>query len=126
MPQQPDQIKGRTRVTLFPLEGLTVAYTTQSSDPRGLGDIAIIAVTGAARGDDLWSLARSMWSRVSNSQEQARWILTQAARARMVRCDAYTDLPDAEWSAELDRTFHLDGLFANHETLRTGRFELLA
>lgn len=125
VPQQIEKIKGRTRVTLFPLEGLTVAYTTQSSDPRGLGDVAVVAVTGTARGDDLWDLARSMWGRIANGQEQARWILTQAARARMVRCAAYTDLPDAEWSAELDRTFRLDGLFANHEILRTGRFELL-
>ncbi|WP_407077582.1 hypothetical protein [Streptomyces sp. SCSIO 30461] len=122
------QLKARSRVTLFPLEDLTVAYTTQSGDPRGLGDIAVIAVTGSdsARGDDLWILARSMWGRVSNGQEQARWILTQAVRARLVGCDAYADLPDAEWAADLDRTVRLEGLFANHETLCTGRFLLLA
>ncbi len=119
------QTKARSRVTLFPLGDLAVAYTTQSSDPRHLGDIAIVAVTGSARGDDLWRAARSMWGRVSNTQEQARWIITQATRARMVRCDVYTDLPNAEWSAELDRPFHLTGLFANHEILCTGRIELL-
>ncbi|MFC5801458.1 hypothetical protein [Streptomyces formicae] len=130
MPQQLEQLKGRSRVTLFPLEGLTVAYTTQSSDERGLGDIGIVAVTdphmdAAAAASALWVLARSMWARTSNGQEQARWILTQATRARVVRAPSHEDLPDVEWTAELTRRFQLDGLFANHEILTTGRLALV-
>ncbi|MFJ2477137.1 hypothetical protein ACIOWI_29885 [Streptomyces sp. NPDC087659] len=127
MPKQLASLTARSRVTLFPLEGLTVAYTTQSGDARGLGDIAVVAVTAPdnAKGEDLWSLARSMAGRRGiYFQDQARWILTQATRARMVRAHDHQDLPNAEWTAELDRTFQLDGLFANHETLRTGRMTI--
>ncbi|WP_262005229.1 hypothetical protein [Streptomyces sp. FIT100] len=124
-----NEIKGRGRVTVFPLEGLTVAYTTQSSDERGLGDIAVVAVTephtdALAAGAALWVLARNAWERASNSQEQARWIITQAMRARMIKAHPYEDLPDVEWAAELTRHFRLDGLFANHEILTTGRLTL--
>ncbi|MFE3495244.1 hypothetical protein ACFXOS_19595 [Streptomyces sp. NPDC059175] len=126
MPQQLEQVKGRSRVTVFPLEGLTVAYTTQSGDERGLGDIAVVAVTApdAARGDDLWRLAQSMWGRIPTSLEQAKWILTQAARARMM-APSYEDLPDTEWTADLTRRFELGMLFANHEVLTTGRLTLV-
>ncbi|MER7000678.1 hypothetical protein [Streptomyces sp. NPDC000410] len=126
MPTQPEEINNSSRVTLFPLEGLTVAYTTRSSDERGLGDIGIVAVTApdTAKGEDLWTLARSMWARTSNSQEEARWILTQASRARIVHASAYENLPDVKWTADLTRRFHLDALFANHEILATGRLTL--
>ncbi|MER7000098.1 hypothetical protein [Streptomyces sp. NPDC000410] len=126
MPTQPERIDDSSRVTLFPLGGLTVAYTTRSSDKRRLGDIGIVAVTApdTAKGEDLWSLARSMWARPTNSQEQARWILTQAIRARIVQAPAYQNLPDAKWAAELTRRFHLDALFANHQILATGRLTL--
>lgn len=127
MPKQLAPTSARSRVTLFPLEGLTVAYTTQSGDARGLGDIAVVAVTApdSAKGEDLWAMARSMAGRRGvYFQEQARWILTQATRARIVRAHDHQDLPDTEWTAHLDRTFQLDGLFANHETLRTGRMRL--
>ncbi|MEV0962576.1 hypothetical protein AB0J25_08255 [Streptomyces sp. NPDC049910] len=112
-------------MTVFPLEGLTVAYTTQSSDARGLGDIAVIAVIAPdnAQGDDLWRLAQSMWGRIPTSQEQAKWILTQATRARMM-APSYEDLPGAEWTADLTRRFELGMLFANHEVLTTGRLTL--
>ncbi|TLQ47636.1 hypothetical protein [Streptomyces marianii] len=126
MPTQHAPTTARSRVTLFPLEGLTVAYTTQSGDTRGLGDIAVVAVTtpDTAEGRDLWALARSMWSRASQRQEQARWILTQATRARIVRAHDHQDLPDTKWTAELDSPFQLDALFANHETLLTGRMKI--
>ncbi|MGW7363611.1 hypothetical protein ACWGI8_09315 [Streptomyces sp. NPDC054841] len=129
MPAHSAPSSGRSRVTLFPLEGLSVAYTTQSSDERGLGDIAIVAVTAPhadakAAGNALWALARSMYANEPTKQQQARWILTQASRARMVSAPSYRDLPDAEWTAELDRPFALDGLFANHDMLITGRLTL--
>ncbi|MGW6459744.1 hypothetical protein ACWF94_28090 [Streptomyces sp. NPDC055078] len=133
------RLTGCGRLTIFPLEGLTVAYTTQSGDARGLGDIAIVAVTGpdtvtgpdsatgqgTATGDQLWRLAASMYAQVPSGQTQARWILTQCARARMVRAAAYRELADAPWSADLDREFRLDDLFANHTVLRTGSLALV-
>ncbi|AWK08798.1 hypothetical protein DDQ41_07545 [Streptomyces spongiicola] len=130
MPKQPSPISTRSRVTLFPLEGLTVAYTTRSGDARGLGDIAIVAVTApdmnpAAAGAALWLLARTSWAGTPGEQQQARWILTQAVRARIVRAHDHQDLPDAKWTADLDRPFRLDALFANHETLLTGRLTVL-
>ncbi|WP_328677518.1 hypothetical protein OG905_25450 [Streptomyces sp. NBC_00322] len=116
----------RSRLTVFPLEGLTVAYTTQSSDSRGLGDIAVVGVVEPdnATGDHLWRLAASMYANPPTGQVQARWILTQCTRARMVRAPAYRDLPGAEWTADLNREFHLDELFANHAILRTGRIAI--
>ncbi|MFD3502825.1 hypothetical protein [Streptomyces sp. NPDC058678] len=53
---------------------------------------------------------------------QARWILTQASRARTV--NAYTDLSDATWTSYIRRRFELDSLFANHDILMTGRIAL--
>lgn len=82
-----------SRVTLFPLEDLSVAYTTQSSDQRGLGDIGLVAVVDEhSDGEELWRLARDLSARTADG-DQARWILTQASRARMV--NTYANLPDA-------------------------------
>ncbi|MFJ9250221.1 hypothetical protein [Streptomyces sp. NPDC101776] len=118
-----------SRVTVFPLEGLTVAYTTQSSDERGLGDIGLVTVVGKEGregdqddGDALWQLARGLGGR-TNGGDQARWIITQASRARTVR--AYTDLPCVKWTAHVNRRFELDALFANHDILMTGRIALM-
>ena len=115
-----------SRITAFPLEGLTVAYTTQSSDSRGLGDVAIVGVIepDGATGDHLWRLAASMYTNPPTGQTQARWILTQCTRARTVKAPSYRDLPDAKWTGDLTREFHLDGLFANHVILRTGRLSV--
>ncbi|WP_406001111.1 hypothetical protein [Streptomyces sp. NBC_00829] len=113
-------------MTVFPLECLTVAYTTQSSDSRGLGDVAIVGVIDpdVATGDHLWRLAATMYTNPPTSQTQARWILTQCNRARTVNAPAYRDLPDAKWTGDLTREFHLDALFANHTSLRTGRLTI--
>ncbi|MFE7269840.1 hypothetical protein [Streptomyces sp. NPDC057623] len=109
------------RVTLFPLEGLSVAYTTQSSDKRCLGDIGLVAVVDEhSDGEELWNLARDLGGR-NNGQEQARWILTQAGRARVVTSSAYGDLADVTWTAYVRRQLELDALYANHEVLMTGR-----
>ncbi|NWF31275.1 hypothetical protein HW130_34480 [Streptomyces sp. PKU-EA00015] len=99
-----------------------VAYTTQSSDARVLGDVAIVGVVepDGATGAHLWCMAASMYSNPPTGQTQARWILTQCIRARMCRAPSYRDLPETKWTAKLDRTFILDGLFANHDVLRTG------
>ncbi|MGW0913258.1 hypothetical protein ACWD1Z_16140 [Streptomyces sp. NPDC002784] len=111
-------ITGISRVTVFPLERLTVAYTTRSGDERCLGNIGIVAVVDeSSGGDELWRLALSLGGRVSDG-ERARWILTQAHRARMV--NAYTDLPGAVWAARIRRRFELGSLFANHDVLMTG------
>ncbi|GGR67366.1 hypothetical protein GCM10010269_02660 [Streptomyces humidus] len=111
-----------SRVTVFPLHRLTVAYATRSGDARGLGDIGIVAVVDEqADGDELWRLAHDLGGR-TQALDQARWILTQASRARVV--NAYTDLPDAKWTARISRCFPLDALFANHEVLMTGRITL--
>lgn len=116
------ELTATSRVTVFPLESLTVAYTTQSSDERGLGDIGLVTIIGQhSDGDELWRLARDLGGR-NHGGDQARWILTQASRARMVK--AYTDLPDAQWTAYIRRRFVLDALFANHEVLMTGRINL--
>ncbi|WP_328677663.1 hypothetical protein OG905_25905 [Streptomyces sp. NBC_00322] len=115
-----------SRITVFPLEGLTVAYTTQSSDSRGLGDVAVVGLIdpATASGDHLWWLAASMYTNPPSSQTQARWILTQCTRARTVRAPSYRDLPDAKWTGDLTREFRLDALFANHAILRTGRLTI--
>lgn len=116
------ELTATSRVTVFPLEGLTVAYTTQSSDARGLGDIGLVTVVDEqADGDELWRLARDLGGRTQGA-DQARWILTQASRARMVK--TYIDLADAKWTALIRRRFALDALFANHEVLMTGRIAL--
>jgi len=116
------ELTATSRVTVFPLESLTVAYTTQSSDEHGLGDIGLVTVVGEqSDGDELWRLARDLGGRTDDG-EQARWILTQASRARMVT--TYKDLPDATWTAHIRRRFELDSLFANHDVLMTGRIGL--
>ncbi|WP_327323825.1 hypothetical protein OG735_15905 [Streptomyces sp. NBC_01210] len=116
-------LSARSRLTVFPLEGLTVAYTTQSSDSRSLGDIAIVGVTDpdTVTGDHLWRLAASMYNNPPTVQTQARWILTQCTRARTVRATSHRDLADAKWTGDLTREVHVDALFANHAILRTGR-----
>ncbi|WP_067001314.1 hypothetical protein [Streptomyces cellostaticus] len=107
-------------MTVFLLEGLTVAYTTQSSDQRCLGDIGLVTIAGElSEGEELWHLASDLGGR-SNTQEQARWILTQASRARMVKSG---DHPNATWTAHIRRRVALDALFANHKVLLTGRIK---
>ncbi|KAF5996991.1 hypothetical protein [Streptomyces sp. WAC00263] len=116
------ELTATSRVTLFPLEGLIIAYTTQSSDKRGLGDIGLVSVVDEqSDGDELWHLARDLGGR-TNGRDQARWILTQASRARMVA--TYKNLPDTTWTAYIRRRFELDALFTNHDVLVTGRMAL--
>jgi hypothetical protein len=117
------ELTATSRVTVFPLENLTIAYTTQSTDERSLGDIGLVTVVDehGNDGEELWRLARDLGGRTAGG-DQARWILTQASRARMV--SAYTDLRDATWTAYIRRCFALDALFANHDVLMTGRIEL--
>ena len=117
------ELTATSRVTVFPLESLTVAYTTQSSDERSLGDIGLVTIVdgNGSDGDELWRLARDLGGRTTGG-DQARWILTQASRARMV--STYTDLRDTAWTAYIRRRFELDALFANHNVLATGRIEL--
>ncbi|WP_244373954.1 hypothetical protein [Streptomyces griseorubiginosus] len=111
-----------SRVTVFPLENLTIAYTTQSSDQRGLGDIGLVSVVDEhGDGDELWRMAVDLGGRNAEG-DQARWILTQASRARMVA--AYTDLRNATWTAYIRRSVALDTPFANHDVLMTGRISL--
>lgn len=117
------ELTATSRVTVFPLEALTVAYTTQSADQRGLGDIGLVTVVDEhSDGDALWRLALDLGSRTAD-QDQARWILTQASRARMV--NAHAELPHATWTAYIRRRLELDALFANHDVLMTGRIALL-
>lgn len=116
------ELTATSRVTVFPLEGLSVAYTTQSSDERCLGDIGLVTVVDAGGdGEALWRLACDLGGH-QQRQVQARWILTQASRARTVT--AYTDLPGTTWTAYIRRRFVLDSLFANHDVLMTGRMVL--
>ncbi|MGY4740885.1 hypothetical protein [Streptomyces sp. ATMOS53] len=116
------ELTATSRVTVFPLDNLTVAYTTHSSDTRGLGDIGLVTVVDEQTdGNELWQLAYDLGGRPQVS-DQARWILTQASRARTVA--AYTNLPDAKWTAHIHRRHELDTLFANHELLMTGRITL--
>lgn len=116
------ELTATSRVTVFPLEALTVAYTTQSTDQRGLGDIGLVTVVDEhSDGDALWRLALDLGGRTAD-QERARWILTQASRARMV--NAHANLPNATWTAYIRRRLDLDALFANHEVLMTGRIAL--
>jgi hypothetical protein len=116
------ELTATSRVTVFPLEGLSVAYTTRSGDERGLGDVGLVAVVDVhSDGEELWRLARDLGGRTSDA-DQARWILTQASRARMVRSG---DLPDVTWTAYIRRRFTLDALFANHDVLMTGRMTLV-
>ncbi|MFJ9714970.1 hypothetical protein ACIRPQ_03335 [Streptomyces sp. NPDC101213] len=102
------ELAASSRVTVFPLEALTVAYTTRSGDEH-------------SEGEELWRLARDLGGR-TQEKDQARWILTQASRARTVR--AHVDLPGARWTAHIRRRFVLEALFANHAVLMTGRIVL--
>ncbi|MET7682830.1 hypothetical protein [Streptomyces sp. NPDC005423] len=116
------ELTATSRVTVFPLGALTLAYTSQSSDARGLGDIGLVAVVDAlGDGEELWRLARDLGGR-GRDADQARWILTQASRARVVA--GYTDLPYATWTAYIRRRFGLDGSYVNHDFLFTGRITL--
>ncbi|WP_405583245.1 hypothetical protein [Streptomyces sp. NBC_01092] len=113
-----------SRVTVFPLEDLSIAYTTQSSDQRGLGDVGLVTVVDElSDGEELWQLACRLGGR-NNEQDQARWILTQAGRARVVRSPAYDDWADVPWTAHVRRRLELDALYANHDVLLTGRITL--
>ncbi|MFJ4691961.1 hypothetical protein [Streptomyces sp. NPDC088766] len=116
------ELAASSRVTVFPLDALTVAYTTRSGDERGLGEIGLVAIVDEhSEGEELWRLARDLGGRTQEA-DQARWILTQASRARTVR--AYVDLPGARWTAHIRRRFVLGTLFANHDILMTGRIAL--
>jgi hypothetical protein len=116
------ELTATSRVTVFPLGTLTLAYATQSSDERGLGDIGLVAVVDVVSdGEELWQLALSLGGR-SSGADRACWILTQAHRARVVA--AYTDLPRVTWTAYIRRRVHLDALFVNHYILLTGRIAL--
>lgn len=98
--------------------------TPRSGDERGLGDIGVVAVVDEnSDGEELWRLALSLGGRVSD-EDRARWILTQAHRARMV--NAYTDLLGSAWAAGIRRRFELSSLFANHDVLMTGGVRRLA
>lgn len=44
--------------------------------------------------------------------------------ARTERAPTCRELPDAKWTGDLNRTLHLDTLFANHAILRTGRLTI--
>lgn len=120
--------RGVSRVTVFPLEGLLLAYTSWSSDSRGLGDVGIVGVcanrSGAAVGDELWATARSMWGRIAKDQEVAEWILTQALRCRVVHSPRYLDLLEAKWEANLSKQHSMGKVYANHEVLATGSMTL--
>jgi len=112
-----------SRVSVFRLEGLSVAYTTYSSDARGLGDVGVVAVLDdeVSEGWELWKLAERLGGR-NALQEQARWILTQAGRARVA--GAARELPGAAWEAVVGRRHELGALFMNHEVLVTGRMRV--
>jgi hypothetical protein len=119
-------ISTSSRLTVFPLEEFLVAYTSQSSDGRRLGDVALLGVVEPedASGDHLWRLAASMYADWPSEQEQARWLLTQCTRARVCRAPSYRDLPHAAWTGEFNRTVRLDETFAHHDVLRTGRIAI--
>ncbi|WP_399885492.1 hypothetical protein ACGH7X_14810 [Streptomyces sp. BBFR51] len=117
----PTELNASSRVTLFSLNHVAVAYTTRSSDERALGDIGLVAVVDAGgNGDELWRLARDLGGRTT-PQEQARWILTQAVRARIVNLG---EGGIVAWTAHISRLFELSTLFANHDILATGRIVL--
>ncbi|MGK5549493.1 hypothetical protein ACSNOH_32915 [Streptomyces sp. URMC 127] len=111
------ELSGTSLVTVFSLEGHTIAYTSQSSDNRGLGDIAVIGVTSPPdTGETLWRLAREFCRARDLPDDHARWIITQASRARMI--GSYE--PPGRWTATLSRRYELPGLFSNHDVLLTG------
>ncbi|WP_416973915.1 hypothetical protein [Streptomyces sp. 4F14] len=118
----PTELTATSRITLFPLHHLSVAYTTHSSDSRGLGDIGVVAVLhdDLSTGEELWKLAERLGGR-NAVHDQARWILTQACRARIVTSG---DQPRTPWTAVIGRRYALGSLFANHEILMTGRMTL--
>ncbi|MCF3107112.1 hypothetical protein IPZ58_37015 [Streptomyces roseoverticillatus] len=112
------EMSGASRITVFPLEGHTVGYTNQSSDGRGLGDIAVIGVidpTGTG-GETLWRLAREFCRARDLPDDHARWIITQASRVRMT--GSYE--PPGRWTATISRRYELPSLFSNHGVLLTG------
>ncbi|WP_316754084.1 hypothetical protein [Streptomyces herbicida] len=116
------ELPATSRVTVFLPDSLTVAYTTQSSDERCLGDIGLVTVVSEqSDGEELWRLALDLGGRTGEG-DRARWILTQASCARMVA--TYRDLPNATWMAHIRRRFDLGALFANHGVLMTGRIVL--
>lgn len=119
----PTHLTATSRITLFPLDTLSLAYTTHSSDTRGLGDVGLVAVLHdeLSEGEELWKLAEQLGGRNSR-QDQARWILTQACRARVVSSG---EQPCAAWVAVVGRRYELGALFANHEVLVTGRMRLV-
>lgn len=115
------ELSGTSRVTVFPLEGHTIAYTNRSSDSRGLGDIAVIGVTDPqGTGEALWRMAREFCRAKDLSDDHARWIITQAFRVRMT--GSYE--PPGTWTATISRRYELPGLFSNHDVLLTGVIKL--
>ncbi|MGW2226636.1 hypothetical protein [Streptomyces formicae] len=111
------ELRATSRVTRFELEGVPVAYTTQSSDGRCLGDIGIVAVVGdSGDGAELWRMAQEFSGAHCSVREHARWILTQATRARIV-----AEPVMESWVAQLTRRIDIGMLYANHEVLETGR-----
>jgi len=76
------ELTATSRVTVFPLESLTVAYTTQSSDERGLGDIGLVSVVDErSDGDELWRLARDLGGRTNDGDQADGSSPRQAAPA---------------------------------------------
>ncbi|MFH9606888.1 hypothetical protein [Streptomyces sp. NPDC017448] len=123
--------KGKSRVTVFPLGDVSLAYTSWSSDSRGIGDVGIVALLLVEEEEEeqpegqVWKVIERLWGRRAPEREVAEWLLMQALRCRVVHSARYRDLPDAEWTAELSRQVHLGRVFTNHEVLATGSLRLV-
>lgn len=117
-----ETLSSTSRVTRFQIDAIECAYTTYSSDSRGLGDIGIIGPVSADEtetGGLLWQLAVRYCSERAQIWNHAEWIITQARRVAILQAPAV--MP---WTAHVGRTHAIGTLYANHETLKTARFDL--
>lgn len=117
-----ETLSSTSRVTRFQIDAIECAYTTYSSDSRGLGDIGIIGPVSpdaAETGSVMWQLATRYCSERAQIWNHAEWIITQARRVAILQAPAV--MP---WTVHIGRTHAMGTLYANHETLKTGRFDL--
>ncbi|MET9673510.1 hypothetical protein ABZY68_10520 [Streptomyces sp. NPDC006482] len=113
------------RVTVFHMFGEVFAYTTQSEGTLTYGEVGIVGVLDRNTSPRLlWHLAEAHCRERDQADHHARWIASQASRARVTGSGRLADLRQSVWKFNPDKEHRFDGLNFNHEILRTGHLEL--
>ncbi|MFD7325003.1 hypothetical protein ACFV9D_28595 [Streptomyces sp. NPDC059875] len=114
------------RVTVFHMFGEILAYTTRSEGDIPYGEVGIVAVLGPDTSPAiLWSLAVQHCRERDQADQHARWIVSQASRARVSGGGRLAELRTAKWEFQRHKEHRFGALYFNHEVLRTGQMRVV-